>query len=138
MAFLDLEGLKRIGQRLDTLFLRKASVANNLTTTSAGKALDARQGKALKDAINGKTAKAESTGSLTASGWTASGDGYVQTITQQGVTADNVVIVAAAPDSYMAYAEHTVYCSAQGTNQLTFRAMAMPAINLTVNVLILE
>ena len=60
MAFLDLEGLKRIGQRLDTLFLRKASVANNLTTTSAGKALDARQGKALKDAINGKTAKKNS------------------------------------------------------------------------------
>ena len=35
-------------------YLNTANVANNLTTTSAGYALDARQGKALNDALAGK------------------------------------------------------------------------------------
>ncbi len=36
---------------LDAIYLKKADVANNLTTTTSGKALDARQGKALADLI---------------------------------------------------------------------------------------
>ncbi len=40
--------------QLDTK-LAKSDVANNLTTTASGKALDARQGKILNDKINNKT-----------------------------------------------------------------------------------
>ena len=36
---------------LDAIYLKKEDVANNLTTTTSGKALDARQGKALADLI---------------------------------------------------------------------------------------
>ena len=54
MAYLDLEGLKHLGQRLGAVFVRKDQLANNLTTTEEGFALDARQGKALQNAVNGK------------------------------------------------------------------------------------
>lgn len=43
-------------------------VVNNLTTTVAGKVLDARQGKALSDAIAQSTAKGTFTPTLTGSG----------------------------------------------------------------------
>lgn len=38
-----------------------ADVVNNLTTTAAGKALDARQGKTLKEAVDGKYTAADAT-----------------------------------------------------------------------------
>lgn len=54
MKYLSLDGLKYfynkyIGNLGDAA---KQDVANNLTTTTAGKVLDARQGKALKDSVN--------------------------------------------------------------------------------------
>ena len=54
MKYLSLDGLKYfynkyIGSLGDAA---KQDVANNLTTTTAGKVLDARQGKTLKDSIN--------------------------------------------------------------------------------------
>ena len=52
MAFLDETGLTHLWGKITNKFLAKANVANNLTTTSAGYALDARQGVALMNAIN--------------------------------------------------------------------------------------
>ena len=53
MAFLDETGLTHLWGKITNKFLAKSNVANNLTTTSAGYALDARQGVALMNAISG-------------------------------------------------------------------------------------
>ncbi len=60
---------------IDTLASLLEDVANNLTTTAAGKVLDARQGKALKDlidtlttAVNNKPTVVAAPASSTASG----------------------------------------------------------------------
>lgn len=138
VAYLDLEGLKRVGARLNTLFLRKDQVANNLTATEEGLILDARQGKILLDAINGKVAKTTATATLSADGWSASGDSYVQTVTVSGMTSATTAIVVAAPASYTVYAENMVYCSAQNADTLTFTAATQPASSLTANILMLK
>lgn len=52
MAFLDETGLTHLWSKITNKFLAKSNVANNLTTTSAGYALDARQGVTLMNAIN--------------------------------------------------------------------------------------
>ena len=53
MAFLDEAGLAHLWGKITNKFLAKSNVANNLTTTSEGYALDARQGVALMNAISG-------------------------------------------------------------------------------------
>ena len=53
MAFLDETGLTHLWGKITNKFLAKSNVANNLTTTSEGYALDARQGVALMNAICG-------------------------------------------------------------------------------------
>lgn len=138
MAYLDLDGLKNLNERMTELYVRKDALANNLTTTEAGLALDARQGKALQDAVNGKAAMAQGTLTLSSGGWSTGGDGYVQTVNYAGAKANNALIVAAAPGSYKAYAENMVYCNAQAAGKLTFTATVKPTVNLTVNVLSLE
>lgn len=50
------------GEILETTLVRRSAVANNLTTTAAGKVLDARQGKALKEAVDVKAAFIRLTG----------------------------------------------------------------------------
>ena len=53
MAYLDETGLSHLWGKITNKFLAKSNVANNLTTTSEGYALDARQGVALMNAISG-------------------------------------------------------------------------------------
>jgi len=67
---------------------------------------------------------------LTANGWADN----QQTVSVPGVTADSTVIPGPAPDSYVAYAENGVYCSAQAANSLTFTCDSVPSADLTVNV----
>ena len=52
MAFLDETGLTHLWGKITGKFLAKSNVANNLTTTAEGYALDARQGVTLMNAIN--------------------------------------------------------------------------------------
>lgn len=59
-----------------------------------------------------------------------------QTVTATGVTSSSVVMVSADPASLAAYTAAGVYCSAQGTNSLTFSCTTAPTANLTVNVLV--
>ena len=69
---------------------------------------------------------------LTASGWSNN----AQTVTATGVASDRVVIVTPAPASIANYTSAGIYCSAQGTNTLTFTCATVPSTNITVNVLI--
>ena len=64
--------------------ITKEKVANNLTTTEEGKALDARQGKVLDDKIEKAATTARYSATLTAAGWSASAP-YTQTASAAGV-----------------------------------------------------
>lgn len=72
---------------------------------------------------------------LTAAGWNA--DAKTQTVSVAGVTATANCIITAAPDSYIAYAEAGVRCTAQGAGTLTFACETVPTSDVTANVLIL-
>ena len=60
-----------------------------------------------------------------------------QTVAVEGVTADNNVLVAAAPASREAWNDAEIYCSAQGNGTLTFKCGSVPTANVTANVVIL-
>ena len=125
-----LDGLSsEVGKKLAV-----ANVANNLTTEQEGCALDARQGKALATLANGKASKTTATASLAVASWSGSGP-YTQTVSVSGVTANNAVVVAPAPESFTAWGESAVYASAQAAGKLTFTAAVKPTAALTVNVL---
>lgn len=67
---------------------------------------------------------------LTGNGW----NNFQQSVTATGVTANNTVIVAPAPESYEVYGGAGIYCSAQAANSLTFKCASVPSDNITVNV----
>lgn len=69
---------------------------------------------------------------LPLSAWSA----LEQTVELAGVTADSILLITAAPDSYNQYCGAGVYCSAQGNGTLTFAATALPEGDLAANVLI--
>ena len=73
------------------------------------------------------------TGTLTVAGWSDNS----QTITVEGVTASNNVCIDASNESYEAYAEAGVRCTAQAANSLTFTCKRVPEEALTVNIVIL-
>ena len=75
------------------------------------------------------------TATLTAAGWDAGAK--TQTVSVAGVTATANLIITAAPDSYMAYAEAGVRCTAQGAGMLTFACETVPTEDVAANVLIL-
>ena len=72
--------------------------------------------------------------SLSSSNWS----NMEQTVSANGVTADNTIILSPAPASHVAYGEAGIYCSAQGENTLTFTCSETPSTDLTVNVLIMN
>lgn len=70
---------------------------------------------------------------LSASGWA----NYSQTVTATGVTANNSLIVSAAPSSVSDYVESGIVCTIQSYNSLTFTCTSVPSTDIAVNVLIL-
>ena len=71
---------------------------------------------------------------LPAAGWS----GGSVTVSAEGVTASNHVIVAPSPASRDAYINADVRCTAQGAGTLTFAAAVTPSANIGVNVLIIK
>ena len=89
-------------------------------------------------AVKGTDYAAPSVGvsvTLRASGWNA--NAKTQTVSVSVVTATANCIITAAPDSYMAYAEAGVRCTAQGAGTLTFACETVPTADVAANVLIL-
>ena len=74
------------------------------------------------------------TGTLTVDGW---GDDNSQTITVEGVTASNNVLIDSADATYEAYVTAGVRCTAQAANSLTFTCKKVPEEALAVKILIL-
>lgn len=88
-------------------------------------------------AVKGTDYAAPSVGvsvTLLASGWNA--NTKTQTVNVSVVTATGNLIITAAPDSYMAYAEAGVRCTAQGAGTLTFACETVPTADVAANVLI--
>jgi hypothetical protein len=69
---------------------------------------------------------------LTTAGWSNNS----QTVTVQGVTASNIVIVNPAPASYDEYVVDNVRCTGQSANSLTFTCDFVPNEAITVSVII--
>ena len=67
----------------------------------------------------------------------ASRAALTQSVTAQGVTAQNIVIAAAAGDSFTPYSTHGVRVKTQTANTLTFACEIVPTVDLTANVVIL-
>lgn len=61
-----------------------------------------------------------------------------QTVTATGITTDNDVIICPNPSSFVAYGENVIRCSAQSTDILAFVCENTPAVDITVNVMILN
>lgn len=70
---------------------------------------------------------------LSSSGWSSN----TQTVVALGVTSSNNVFVAPSPSDIVDYASSGIYCSAQGTDSLTFTCDAIPLGNIIVNVFIM-
>ena len=70
---------------------------------------------------------------LEANGWVNNS----QTVNVSGVTKDAAVIVSSAPENLDDYSDAGVYCSASDDGTLTFRCKDVPAISLSVNVVLL-
>ena len=70
---------------------------------------------------------------LTASGWSNNS----QTVSVEGVTATNSVIVGPAPNSADEYSGYGILCTQQSAGSLTFTADITPTVNIEVNILIL-
>lgn len=60
------------------------------------------------------------------------------TVTATWVTTSNTVIVSPDPSSITNYTDAKIYCSAQGSNSLTFTCDTVPSRAITVNVVILD
>ena len=70
---------------------------------------------------------------LPASGWA---DGS-QSVAAEGVTADNHVLVSAAPESRSAWNDAELYCSGQAQGTLSFTCTGSPTEDISANVVIL-
>ena len=70
---------------------------------------------------------------LTSAWWSSNS----QTVTATWVTASNTVIVSPAPANITDYTDNKVYCSAQGSNSLTFSCDTEPTADIVVNVVII-
>lgn len=71
---------------------------------------------------------------LTAAGWSNN----TQTVSVEGVTASNTILVTYAPTSRAAYTAADIYCTAQGAGTLTFACTTTPTAAVTVNVMVID
>ena len=105
--------------------------------TSSALAEEAAERMAISPSTIGATWGKKRTATLSSSGWIS----LSQAVTVQGVTAANDIFVAYDPISSTVveeWAKAGVYASAQTTNSVTFTCKKVPAINLPVNIMILE
>lgn len=84
----------------------------------------------VKDASARVTA---TTATIAATGWSNN----KKTITVNGVTSSNHVVVTYAPASKAVWTAADIYCSAQGSNSLTFTCSTVPTASVTANILII-
>lgn len=83
------------------------------------------------------TVPIKATGTIDGLGWDSQSDGsYIQTITVNGVTSDNDIIVCPADRFRDSYTAMDCEAISQGNNTVTFRCYAPADVNITVKVII--
>lgn len=110
------------------------NIIDDLESTSTTKALSANQGRALKNVIDGKAEIDIGSLTLSVGNWS----NMSQSVSASGVTMSNTVIVVPSPENYTTYHECGIYCSAQGTNTLTFTTTEQPTADLSVQFMIIS
>lgn len=124
-----------IGQAAIPLASLPASQIVYDNTTSLLVAINAQ---AAIDEINSqlatKSSASSATPTLVAVSWAANSI----TVTVTGVTASNIIIVSPVEASYAAYTAAKVRATAQGVNTITFSCDSTPAVDLSVNVVIIN
>lgn len=75
------------------------------------------------------------TGVILSSDWSTSSKDTA--ITVSGITADSLIFVSPAPDSFMTYSDAGVYCSEQGEGKLIFTCKTIPTSKINVNIVIM-
>lgn len=98
--------------------------------TVAGVSPDADGNVALKPSDIGAASITTATATLEAGGWVDK----EQTVNVSGADVSNLVMVAPAPDSHVAYAEANIWCTAQNAGSLTFSCETVPSVAIVVNV----
>ena len=72
---------------------------------------------------------------LTASGWTASGSVYMQTVSAVGVDPSRAIFISPSPGSAKVYAENEIMCTAEAKDSLTFESKTAVAVEVNIAVL---
>lgn len=138
-------GIPRGIDMVDALMLSGGSMHGNIAMNSnkvTGLGTPTEDGDAvpkifldtkIKKVTQDKVSKINNIAILLTTGWINN----TQTVTVDGVTEDNTVIVGAEPACYTAYADNNVRCTGQGAGTLTFVCDDVPTEDLTANVLIL-
>lgn len=120
-----------------------ASFTDVTDTTAAAE--DVASGKYFYSAAGVRTAGTGSGGgggvtitALTATLPTAGWSNNTQTVTVDGVTADNVILVTYAPESKSAYVSADVSCTTQAVDSLSFSCATTPSVDIIANVMIID
>lgn len=122
---------------LDTLLKQQSdSIPDGVTVDSAISDTSANpvQNKVISAALKLLESKhAAETATLTAAGWS----NKTQTVTVEGVTASNTILVAPASDSQEVWGKAGIVCTAQEAGSLTFTCKSVPTAAVTANIVIL-
>lgn len=67
--------------------------------------------------------------------WTTSSK--LVSVPVSGITADSLIFVSPAPDSFTTYSDAGIYCRGQSDGKLTFACKTIPTSSINVNVVIM-
>lgn len=106
--------------------------------TGAITADDARVNLGITPKNIGATTMKSALATLNSNSWNSSN--LSQSVSVEGVTIDNVVVVSpeTTSDNYKAYNKYGIYCISQSDNKLNFVCNKIPNININVNIAIFE
>ena len=125
-----------IGDTVYSVNNRAADINGNVTVEAQHVPFSAEGFMAtdvLSAIIEASTGAEATTGSLLIANWSSN----QQTITVEGVTTTNIVLVAPIPAHQSGYTAANVVCVSQGMDSLTFQCATIPLIDIDVQVVIL-
>lgn len=96
--------------------------------------LDSSSNPVWQAPSGGGGSSTSATATLAVNDWSSN----TQTVSVQGVSSSNTILVAPAPSSNADYVSAGILCTTQSTNSLTFTCQTVPSSAITVNIAILN